>query len=74
TYFFSPSPDTVSAGTTVRFSFGAVGHNVRFDAAPNAPDSIPSTENAAVPRSFTSAGTYTYRCTLHGETGVVVVK
>jgi|SRR5215469_18370935 len=72
-YYFSPTPDTVSAGTQVTYVFGSVKHNVHFDAVANAPDSIPGSMNTSVARTFSTAGTYNYRCTIHNITGVVVV-
>lgn len=73
-YFFSPTPDTVAAGTSVTYVFGGVTHNVHFSAVANAPDSIPATANAAVARTFPTAGTYNYECTIHHFSGVVVVR
>lgn len=73
-YFFSPTPDTVAAGTNVTYSFGSVRHNVHFDAVAGAPDSIPSTMEAQVQRMFSTAGTYTYHCLIHGISGTVVVQ
>jgi plastocyanin len=73
-YFFSPTPDTVAAGTAVTFRFGSVVHNVHFDAVANAPDSIASTSQANVPRTFTTAGTFNYHCLIHGIGGTVIVQ
>jgi plastocyanin len=72
-YFFSPTPDSVAAGTAVTYQFGSVTHNVHFDAVANAPDSIPASSNANIARTFTTAGTYTYHCLIHNISGVVVV-
>jgi plastocyanin len=73
-YFFSPTPDTVAAGTSVTWVFGSVTHNVHFAAVANAPDSIPASTNTSVARSFTTAGTYAYKCLIHNISGVVVVR
>jgi plastocyanin len=73
-YFFSPTPDTVSVGTSVNFQFGSVTHNVTFTPVANAPTNIPATANATVGRMFPTAGTYNYICTIHNIGGVVVVK
>jgi len=72
-YFFSPTPDSVAAGTQVTYTFGSVTHNVHFDAVANAPDSIPASMNTNVQRTFTTAGTYNYHCTIHNIYGVVIV-
>jgi plastocyanin len=58
----------------VTYSFGSVTHNVHFDAVANAPDSIPASMNTSIGRTFTTAGTYNYHCTIHNFAGVVVVQ
>jgi plastocyanin len=73
-YFFSPTPDTVAVGTSVTFSFGSVTHNVVFAAMANAPADIPASTSTTVARTFTTAGTYNYTCTIHGFSGVMVVQ
>jgi plastocyanin len=73
-YFFSPTPDTVAAGTVVTFQFGSLIHNVVFMSGPNPPANIPGSSNTSVQRTFTTAGTYNYQCTIHGFSGVLVVK
>ena len=73
-FFYSPTPDTVSAGAAVTYQFGSVVHNVHFDIVSNAPDSIPATSNASVVRTFTTAGTYNFHCTIHGFSGTLVAQ
>jgi plastocyanin len=73
-YFFSPTPDTVAMGTSVTWMFGSVTHNVHFAAVANAPDSIPASTNTSVARTFTTPGTYTYKCLIHNISGIVVVQ
>lgn len=70
---FTPASLTVTAGTTVVFRFLERVHNVDFDAAAGAPADIPSRQNTTVSRRFSTVGTFTYRCTIHTETGTVVV-
>jgi plastocyanin len=72
-YFFSPTPDTVAAGTSVTYMFGSVAHNVHFSAVAGAPDSIQTSSNTSVSRTFPTAGTYNYMCTIHHFSGIVVV-
>jgi plastocyanin len=71
---FSPSRVTVAPGGKVQFEFASVAHTVTFTAAAGAPADIPSTSGATVERSFATAGTYNYHCTIHpGMAGSVVV-
>lgn len=72
---FSPSTLTVPSGTTVTFAFQGVAHNVTFTAATGVPADIPNTANASVQRTFATAGTFAYHCTIHaGMSGTVVVQ
>ena len=74
---FSPNPLTINSGETVSFAFGSVAHNVTFD-APNAatPADIPgNNSNVSVERTFATAGTYRFHCTIHpGMAGSIVVR
>lgn len=77
-YYFSPTPDSVATGSTVTFQFPAsVTHNVTFTAVANVPADIPNSGGAGamvnVNRTFTTAGTFDYHCTIHNIGGTVVV-
>lgn len=71
---FSPSPVDISLGGTVTWNFsGPNDHNVNFSGT-GAPANIPNTSNSSVTRTFTTAGSFNYNCSLHaGMTGTVIV-
>lgn len=71
---FNPGTLTVSKGTTVTFTFKGTAHNVTFGNTTGAPANIPNSSNTSVARTFATAGTFGYDCTLHaGMRGSVVV-
>ena len=73
---FTPSPLSVTVGTSVTFTFQGVGHNVFFDAASGAPANIPDIlSNTSVSRTFSAAGSFGYECHVHqGMRGTIVVQ
>ena len=68
---FSPANIVVASGTTVTWSFtGAATHNVTFGDGNNSGDKASGTFS----RTFSTAGTFNYSCTLHsGMSGSVKV-
>ena len=71
---FSPFQTDIRVGGTVNFSFPAEPHNVIFSSGAGRPADIQVTANTTVARTFTTAGTFPYVCTLHeGMVGEVVV-
>ena len=75
--FFTPSVDTVAVNTTVTWTWVGSGHTVTFE------DGLTSdlqSSGATYTRTFSAAGTYRYRCTVHstnftsGMIGTVVVQ
>lgn len=71
---FTPASVDISSGGTVTWTFGTLAHNVTFGAQAGAPASIATSANTDVPRTFNSAGTFGYNCTIHpGMSGTVVV-
>lgn len=76
--FWAPDSAHVPVGSLVEFSLFAEGkHNVVFDSIPGAPADIPTPSQTVPPvivaRTFSTAGRFPFHCTLHGETGVVIV-
>ena len=73
--FFSPDKLTVAKGTTVTFTNNSgVTHNVLFDTnAPTGGD-ITSIASGSQTRTFANAGTSTFHCSIHGESGQIVVQ
>jgi|SRR5579862_1490399 len=73
TLAFVPAVVTIAAGGTVQFAFAGTGHTVQFSTS-GSPANIGLTSNAAVARTFPTAGTFAYICTIHaGMSGSVVV-
>lgn len=71
---FSPSSVTIALGGTVTWEFGPVDHNVIFTGTAGAPASISPTHSTSVSRTFNTAGSFAYLCSLHsGMAGVVFV-
>ena len=84
---FAPGTVTVPVGTTVTWQWaactdngyggyaGCVSHNVTFDDGSNVASATQS--SGTFSRTFASAGTFKYHCTIHGAnvmSGQVVVK
>ena len=71
-----PGSVQVTPGSIVIFALWP-DHAIVFDSVPGAPSNITSpnrVSSAALnSRTFPTAGTFTFRCSTHGETGVVVV-
>ncbi len=71
---FDPAQVDIAVGGTVTWQFGALAHTVTFAATAGVPNSINASSNTSVSRTFTTAGTFTYECTLHaGMDGRVIV-
>ena len=71
---FSPATRTIAVGTTLtwRWVSGSSTHNVTFSGGPASPDQASGT----FARLFSTAGTFTYQCTIHGASmsGTVTVQ
>ena len=71
---FNPTNLTVSKGTTVTFTFGSVTHTVVFGAGSGVTD-IAETYSNSVQRTFNTAGTFAYHCSIHSYmTGQITVQ
>ena len=73
---FSPASTTLALNGTVTWvNSSAIEHNVTFAAAAGAPENIPNHTSGSTPRTFGTAGTFNYQCTIHaGMTGSVAVQ
>ena len=73
---FNPSSLTIQSGGTVTWNnTSGVFHNVTFNPATGAPANIGDHNSGDNSRTFGTAGTFGYQCTLHGGmTGSVVVQ
>jgi plastocyanin len=74
--FFDPDATTISVGDTVYWIWaGQDVHNVIFDAVTGRPADCPPVGAGVCNRVFTTAGTFTYSCTLHTNmVGMVTVR
>ena len=73
-YFFSPNPDTVVAGSVMTFQFDDVMHTVTWEQNPGNVANIPATSDADSTRVL-PAGTYTFHCSIHTYmTGTIVAQ
>ena len=64
--FFNPTSNTVAVNTTVTWTWnpGGVAHTVTFD---DGMGSDGPQSSGTFSRTFTTAGTYTYYCMIHGR-------
>jgi len=70
---FSPANVDVRAGGAVSWSIGSITHDITFS-TPNSPVNIPALQDGLATRTFTTNGTFRYRCSIHAQmTGVVYV-
>lgn len=72
---FNPASIAIPMGDSVSWRFQGAVHNVTFSGAAPPGGNIPDQQvGAVVSRTFSSAGTYPYECTIHsGMSGEVVV-
>jgi plastocyanin len=70
---WSPSAVTVAAGSKVELDVGQF-HNVVFTPIAGVPANIASGATSDNVRTFAAAGTFAFQCTVHGESGTVVVR
>jgi plastocyanin len=73
---FSPAAVTIARTGTVTWSNDAgVTHNVTFAQVTGAPNNVPNFSTGSAARTFATAGTFAYTCTLHaGMAGQVTVQ
>jgi plastocyanin len=63
---FDPKDVVITPGGTVTWNF-ATTHNVTFSAATGVPANITDKSSGSDSRSFPTAGTFNYICTIHGS-------
>lgn len=73
---FAPASVTIAANGTVTWNnTSGITHNVTFTAATGVPSDISDHSSGTNQRTFGTAGTFAFRCTLHGGmNGSVVVQ
>ena len=72
---FTPFQVSIPVGGAVRWEFPQRAHNVIFEKKAGVPADIQQVANTAVSRTFGTAGTFPYDCTLHpGMSGEVIVR
>lgn len=71
---FTPPVLAIGAGGSVTWSFGQLEHTVTFSGGSGAPANIGSGISQQVTRTFATAGSFSYVCTIHaGMAGRVIV-
>lgn len=68
---FQPGNVVIRAGGTVEFTFGSTAHDVTFTEQPGRPENIVRVGNTIETRIFPTAGTYSYKCSLTADHGVM---
>jgi plastocyanin len=73
-FLFTPRKVAIAVNGTVNWTFGSVEHTVTFSGA-GSQNNITSGYLTTIGRTFTTAGTYSYVCTIHpGMGGTVIVR
>ncbi|MBL8980997.1 MAG: Ig-like domain-containing protein, partial [Gemmatimonadetes bacterium] len=70
---FNPNSVDIAVGGSVSWVFGSLAHNVTFQSATGVPSSIGNSSNQTVSRTFGTAGSFQYTCTLHAGMDATVV-
>lgn len=72
---FTPNTVAIARGGSVLWTFGVTIHNVTFGAGAGVPSNIGNVSGTQESRTFTTAGNFSYNCTLHaGMNGQVIVR
>jgi plastocyanin len=64
---FNPTSVTIRNGGTVTFNFAGGSHGVHWTGGPATPADIPTTSSGSTTVPLNTSGTYTYNCTVHGN-------
>jgi plastocyanin len=71
--FFVQTEVTIAVGGTVTFVIDDNWHDIAFDPVPPGGDILDIEEGESVSRTFTTAGTYRFRCNRHEDGGTIHV-
>jgi plastocyanin len=64
---FAPNSSTITAGSSITWTWkGSNSHSVTFLTGPVIPTSSATMVSGTFTQTFTTAGTYTYECSVHG--------
>jgi plastocyanin len=65
--FYSPDPITITAGSSVTWHWkGAASHSVTFTSGSLTGTGSATMSTGTFTQNFSTAGTYTYQCAVHG--------
>jgi plastocyanin len=70
-FTFTPGTVDVQAGGSVTWTIDAIHHAVEFTTS-GAPADVPELINASATRTFSTSGTFSYRCPIHPQMAGVV--
>jgi len=65
--FYSPNASAIAAGSSITWTWrGSTNHSVTFQTGPVALGGSATMSSGTFTQTFTTPGTYTYQCLVHG--------